>query len=208
MKFSFLPKEAKFFDLFERATENALMAARQLKELMDTYDNVQERVRLITEREHEGDFITHYIMDQLNTTFITPFDREDIHHLASAMDDVVDNIERAADATQVYRVMEPTAEARMLADTILRSTEVLHMAMQLLRDRPNMKRILEHCIEINRLENEADRVHRGALVSLFANPRDAVDVLRWWDIYETLESTTDRCEDVADVLQAMVLKHS
>lgn len=207
-RFSFIPRESKFFDMFEKASENVLHTARLLQEMLENYDDLEDRVNAIVEREHEGDFITHTIIEQLNTTFITPFDREDISRLTSAMDDVVDRLEGAADAMVVYRIAEPTPEARRLTSIIVKSAEVLNMAMPLLRERSQMKRILEHCIEINRLENEADRVHRAALIGVFAEPKDALDTLKWRDIYELLESATDRCEDVADALQALVMKHT
>ncbi|MCL4371566.1 MAG: DUF47 family protein [Chloroflexi bacterium] len=194
--------------MFEKASGNVLHTARLLQEMLEHYDDLENRVNAIVEREHEGDFITHTIIEQLNTTFITPFDREDIARLTSAMDDVVDRLEGAADAMVVYRIVEPTPEARRLSSIIVTSAEVLNMAMPLLRERSQMKRILEHCIEINRLENEADRVHRAALIGVFAEPKDAMDTLKWRDIYELLESATDRCEDVADALQALVMKHT
>ncbi len=207
-RFSFIPRESKFFDMFEKASENVLLTARLLQDMMEHYDNLEDRVNAIVEREHEGDFITHTIIEQLNTTFITPFDREDISRLTSAMDDVVDRLEGAADAMVVYRIKEPTEEARRLTSIIVKSAEVLNMAVPLLRERSEMKRILEHCIEINRLENEADRVHRGAMIGVFANATDALETLKWRDIYELLESATDMCEDVADALQALVMKHT
>ncbi len=205
--FNILPREAKFFDLFEKASDNLLKTAQLLGHMVNNFDDLENQVNAIVEREHEGDFITHSIMEQLNTTFITPFDREDIARLTSAMDDVVDRLEGAADAMMVYRIATPTSEAKRLTAIVVQSAEVLRMAIPMLRSKSQMKRILEHCIEINRLENEADRVHRDALIRLFADTTDAMHTLKWRDIYELLESATDRCEDVADALQALVMKH-
>lgn len=208
MRIRLIPQEVKFFDLFEKDADNVLRAARQLKDLVDEFQNVEEKVRLINEREHEGDFITHTIVEQLNKTFVTPFDREDIHALTCALDDVMDRMEAAAEAMHIYNVTEPMPEARALVDVIVKSAEEIALAIPLLRDRQQMPMILERCIEINRLENEADRIHRRALMPLFRGSHEALEVIKWKEIYEQLETATDRCEDVADVLQAMVMKHA
>lgn len=203
-----VPREEKFFDMFEKASRNMLQAAKLLQDMVNHYENVEQKVKEITEREHEGDTITHDIIAKLNSTFVTPFDREDIHHLTSAIDDVVDRIEAAADVMLIYRVEKPTQEVQRFAATLVKSAEEINAAVPLLRNRDHMKEVLDHCIEINRLENEGDQIHRAALFALFHDPTNAIDVIKWKEIYGQLEEATDRCEDVADVLQAMVMKHA
>ncbi|MBI2955650.1 MAG: DUF47 domain-containing protein [Chloroflexi bacterium] len=203
-----IPREEKFFDMFEKASRNMLEAAKLLQEMLSHYEDVEKKVSEITEREHQGDAITHDIIAKLNSTFVTPFDREDIHHLTSAIDDVVDRIEAAADVMLIYRIERPTPELQKFASILVRSAEEINSAVPLLRKRDRMKEILNRCIEINRLENEADQLQRAALVALFENPTNTIDVIRWREIYGQLEEATDRCEDVADVLQGMVMKHA
>ncbi|MBI4321624.1 MAG: DUF47 domain-containing protein [Chloroflexi bacterium] len=206
--FRLVPVEAQFFTMFENASQNLLEAAKLLKAMVYDFREVEEKVRRITEREHAGDTIIHDIIAKLNSTFVTPFDREDIHRFASAIDDVVDRIEAAADVTLIYQIDKPTVEMRTFADIIVRSAEEINIAVPMLKRRDRMKDILNHAIEINRLENEADQVYRAALVALFGKRADPIDVIRWREIYGQLEEATDRCEDVADVLQAMVMKHA
>lgn len=208
MRLRIIPQEVKFFELFEKDADNVLHGAKLLKDLVDDYRDVEEKVRLITEREHEGDFITHTIVEQLNKTFVTPFDREDMHILTSALDDVMDRMESAAEVMLIFNIPEPTNEVRALVNVIVKSAEEIALAIPLLRNRQDMRKILERCIEINRLENEADRLQRRALMALFHSPVDALDAIKWKEVYEQLEMATDRCEDVADVLQAMVMKHA
>lgn len=208
MRFRLIPQEAKFFELFNKDANNVLCAARLLRELVYDFRNVEDKVREITEREHEGDFITHSIVEQLNKTFVTPFDREDMHSLTSALDDVLDRMESAAEVMLIYDVSEPSEEVRGLVDIIVKSAEEIAKAVPLLCSRQQMRKILEHCIEINRLENEADRLERRALMLLFRDPVSTLEVVKWKEVYEQLEMATDRCEDVADVLQAIVMKHA
>jgi len=203
-----VPVEKGFFELFELASSNMLEAAKLLEHLASDYEEPERKVGRITEREHQGDTITHEIIAKLNSTFVTPFDREDIHRLTSAIDDVVDNIEAAADIMLICRVEQPTEDVRKFAEIIVKCAEQIHEAIPLLRHRQKMKGILTSCIEINRLENQADRINRAALIALFASPSDPLDVVRWRDIYGQLENAVDRCEDVADALQAMVMKHA
>ncbi|MCL5961271.1 MAG: DUF47 domain-containing protein [Chloroflexi bacterium] len=203
-----VPHEPAFFDLFERASSNLLAAANLLHDLVNYYSGAEKKVGRITEREHQGDTITHDIIAKLNSTFVTPFDREDMHRLTSAIDDVVDHIEAAADVMLIYRIDEPTEFVKEFAKIIVSCAEEIHAAIPLLRHRDQMKKILSLCIEINRLENSADAIHRAALVKLFANPTDPIDVIRWREIFGQLEAAADRCEDVADVLQGMVMKHA
>lgn len=206
-KFPFIPREEKFFDLFEQGTRNMVKAAQGLKELVDTWENVEEKVGEITELEHQGDTITHQIMAQLHRTFVTPFDREDIALLAHVLDDVTDFIQAAADAMLVYKVDYPSQRAKELADIIVQAVAEVERAVPQLRYQAKLKQILPRCVEINRLENMADRAFRSAMAELFDDSTDITYIIKWREIYEQMESATDRCEDVADVLEGVALKH-
>ena len=184
-------------------------AAKGLKGLVDTWDNTEGRVAEITELEHVGDTITHQIMEQLNRTFVTPFDREDIAQLAHVLDDVTDFIHAAADAMFIYKIDHPSQRAKELANIIVQAASEVERAVPRLRQRGNeLKQIFEHCVEINRLENMADRVFRSAQAELFDDTSDITDIIKWREIYEYMESATDRCEDVANVLEGVALKHA
>jgi len=183
--------------------------AENLQALVDTWGNIEGRVAEITELEHAGDTITHQIMAQLNRTFVTPFDREDITQLAHVLDDVTDFIHAAADAMFIYKVERPTQRAKELADIIVQAASEVARAMpRLRRHGKELNQILEHCVEINRLENMADRVFRAAQAELFNDTTDIANIIKWREIYEYMESATDRCEDVADVLEGVALKHA
>ncbi|MFC2060689.1 DUF47 domain-containing protein [Chloroflexota bacterium] len=208
LKFPFIPKEEKFFNLFEEGARNVVKAAQGLKELVDTWKNIEAKVSEITELEHYGDIVTHQIMEQLNRTFVTPFDREDITLLAHALDDVIDFIKAASDAMLLYKVGQPSQRAQELADIILQGASEIERAMPQLRHRAELKQIFKRCVEINRLENMADRVFRSAMAELFDDSADFAHVIKWREIYAHMESATDRCEDVADVLEGVALKHA
>ena len=207
-KFPFMPREEKFFDLFEQSAENMVKAAQGLKEMVDNWGDVEKRVGQITELEHEGDTITHQIIAQLHRTFVTPFDREDIALLAHTLDDVTDFIHAAADAMLIYKVDYPSLSAKELADIIVQATAEVERAIPQLRNRAQLKRVLVRCVEINRLENMADTVYRAAMAELFNDSPDMAYVIKWREIYEHMESATDRCEDVANVLEGVALKHA
>ena len=208
MRFPFIPREEKFFDLFEESARNLVRGAGLLAELIEKWENIEERVSEITELEHHGDNITHRIIAQLHATFITPIDREDIAQLAERMDDVMDFIEGAAVAMLIYEVKRPTERAQELADILVRTTSEVSAAIPRLRRRNQLNKIPEHCIEINRLENEADGVVRAALTELFHNQVDLADVIKWREIYEHMETATDRCEDIANVLEGVMIKRA
>jgi len=203
-----MPKEEKFFDLFEQSARNMVKAAQSLKQLVDNWQEVEKGVDGITELEHEGDTITHQIMAMLHRTFVTPFDREDMASLAHVMDDVTDFIHAAADAMLIYKVDYPSQRAKELADIIVQATTEVERAIPQLRHKAKLKQVLERCVEINRLENMADRVFRSAMAELFNDSPDIADLIKWREIYEHMESATDRCEDVADVLEGVALKHA
>jgi predicted phosphate transport protein (TIGR00153 family) len=182
--------------------------ARGLQDLLDSWENVAIKVAEITELEHEGDSITHQIVAQLHRTFVTPFDREDIALLSHVMDDVTDFIHSTADAMLIYKIDQPTQRAKELADIIVQATTEIERAMPLLRRHSELKNVLEYCIELNRLENMADKVFRAALGELFEDTKDTIYIIKWREIYEHMESATDRCEDVANVLEGVALKHA
>ena len=207
-KFSFMPRNEKFFDLFEESARNMVKAARGLQELVESWNNIEGRIAEITELEHQGDSITHQIIAQLNRTFVTPFDREDIALLAHTMDDITDFIHAAADAMFIYKIDRPSQRAKELADIIVQGAAEVEKAMPQLRNRAGLKRMPEHCVEMNRLENLADRVYRAAIAELFDGVLDITQVIKWREIYEHMESATDRCEDVANVLEGVALKHA
>jgi len=207
IKFPFIPKEAKFFDLFEQSAQNMVKTAQALKKLVHTCNDVGGSVAVISELEHQGDIITHQIIAQLHRTFVTPFDREDIVMLAQSLDDVTDLIHAAADAMFIYKIAHPAPRALELADIILQAAVEVEKAMPQLRSPKEMKQMLPRCVEINRLENEADRVFRAAMGELFDDSTDMAHIIKWREIYEYMESATDRCEDVANVLEGVALKH-
>jgi len=197
-----------FFDLFEEAAKNAHLGALALQELLADFTNVPDKVRRIKDIEHAGDKITHEVIDRLNRTFITPIDREDIHELACRIDDIIDLIDTCVNRMVIYKVRSSTPEALGLARCLHHATGLIVEAVDLLRDMKNGKRINEKCIAIQTQENEADRIMQTALESLFANSHDPIEIIKWKDLYEEIESATDRCEDVANVLDSIVLKHA
>ncbi len=206
-KFPFIPREEKFFELFEESAHNAVKTAQKLKKLVDTWHDVEIMTGEITELEHEGDRITHQIMKELNRTFVTPFDREDIASLAHSLDDVTDFIHAAADAMLIYKIDQPTQRAKELTETIVQAASEIEKAVPQLRHRTQLKQVMERCVEINRLENVADKVFRAAMAELFNDSKDFAHVIKWREIYEHMESATDRCEDVANVLEGVAIKH-
>ncbi|MGA2193037.1 MAG: DUF47 family protein [Nitrospirota bacterium] len=205
MRFSFIPREEKFFDLFEEAAANIFKSAKIMKEMVDNYSIAEAKAKEIFDAEYEGDRITHEIIRRLNKTFITPLDREDIYNLAGKLDDILDMIEAVADRMIIYKIEEPTIECKKLVAIILRMTEVITWGVGNLK---HLGQVYDHCIEINRLENEADRVTRDAIGRLFDQEKDPIAVIKWKEIYEKLEDTTDSCEDVANILESVVLKNA
>ncbi len=201
------PKEIDFFEIFDKAASNLTKATSLLVSLMVNFDNVEERAKEIYEVEQDGDMLTHDIMKKLNRTFITPIDREDIHALASRMDDILDLVWGCVDRLIVFKIAAPTKEAVELARDLHNTTEVLQKTIKELRAK-NYSHVQEHCIEINRLENRIDRTFRDALGKLFDDMHDPLLIIKWKEIYEHLEDASDRCEDVANVLEGIVLKNA
>jgi hypothetical protein len=209
-RFRLIPREERFFDLFDDSAHNVVKASRCLKQLVENWEHVEACVAEITELEHHGDTITHQIIALLNRAFITPspFDREDITVLAHTLDDVVDFIHSASDAMLLYKVAPPGLRVKELADIIVQSALEVEKAVPMLRSRSDLKNMLQSCVEINRLENVADRVYRAALAELFDDATNLAEVIKWREIYDHMESATDRCEDVSNVLEGVALKHA
>lgn len=203
--FRLIPREEKFFEMFEAAARNIHRGAELLVEMMEDYHDPEKQADAILQVEHQGDTITHDIIHKLNQTFITPIDREDIYSLAGALDDVLDLIEAVSDRMLMYRVQEPTEVAKQLAVVIRQSTSEIVKGVTLLGKAGDVR---PHCIEINRLENEADRLSRDAVAALFHSERDPITILKWKELYEHLEEATDRCEDVANIVENIVLKNT
>ena len=207
-KLSLIPKEKKFFVLFEQGTQNAVKIAQQLKDLVDIWENVKERVGVITDLEHQGDAITHQIFEQLHRSFITPFDREDIAMLAHSLDDVTDFIHAAADAMFLYHVKRPTNKAKELVDIVLQVVVETEKAVSEMHDRVGRKNLMKRCVEINRLENVGDSVYRAAMAELFNDSADIAGLIKWREVYNHMESVIDRCEDIANILEGVAIKYS
>jgi len=201
------PKETDFFEIFDRASVNVTKAASLLVALMENFDNLEARSKEIYEVEQEGDILTHEIMKKLNKSFITPIDREDLHALAASLDDVLDLIWGAVDRLVIFKVKESTPDAIKISKDLLATTEVMHKAIHKLKEK-NYSYVQDYCIEINRLENMIDRDFRDALAKLFDEVKDPILIIKWKEIYEHLEDASDRCEDVANVLEAIVLKYA
>jgi len=208
-KFSLIPKDTEFYDLFEQETANLVVAGEKLVDLFNNYENVEAKAKELKDLEHRGDVITHEIIARVHRTFVTPIDREDITLLAHSLDDVMDFIEAAGRTAHLYRIAKPTERARELASIVAKVTCKLNEVMPQLRHRDKFKWILKQCVEINTLENEADDVHHAALAELFeACASDACEVIKWRELYQHLEDATDRGEDVANVLEGVVLKYA
>lgn len=200
-----IPHDEKFYDLFREQAENIHKASGMLASLFEDYTDVEKRVTEIKFLEHKGDQLTHALMMKLNQTFITPFDREDVHSLSSALDDVLDLVDAAASRLVIYKVTSVTPGARQLSKVIVHGTEIILKAVSHLQ-KPDS--ILEYCEQVAQLEEEADRIKGECVARLFENSTNPVEIIKWKEIYEVLEATTDKCEDVADVLEAVVLKGS
>jgi len=208
MRFSLIPRNYQFYDLFEDSAQKLVAAAELLSDLLAHFENVDMKTARIKELEHEADNITHEIYKQVHQTFVTPLDREDIAALAQRMDDVMDYMEGAATAIRIYEIGQPTPAARSIADLVRLQCVQLQRAVSGLRSSRNFKEILEQLKEINRLENEADTQFLTAMADLFKGELRTVDIIKWRDIYDQLERATDSAEQVAHVLEAIVLKNA
>lgn len=203
MRLRLIPREESFFDLFEDLARKLQDGADELLDLLKNYSDLDRKSGRVLDIEHEGDEITHEIIRRLNTTFITPFDREDIHRLASHMDDVLDCIEAAAEYLQLHRIDQPLPQMISLAETLAVAAGITAQSMPGLR---KMKDLSDYWVEINRLENESDRTFRRTIAELFSGDYKAMDVLKYKDIVEQIENAMDRLEDVANTVEGIVLK--
>ena len=199
------PREREFFDLFEEAGRNIARAGGLIEQIFAEWPDQRELVRELVDCEHEGDRITHAIIRRLNKTFVTPIDREDIYALASVLDDVVDFIEEAADFLGLYRIEAPMAQAQQMAAILARACTAIAAALPNLR---GFRDVHEFTVEINRLENEGDRLIREALASLFDTGIDPMLVIRWKDVFERLEAALDSTERTANILEGILIKNT
>jgi len=203
----FLPKETSFFDFFEQHAALTVEGCKEFLSLASTGANVLAKAKRIKEIEHETDVVTHRCVEALHKTFITPIERDDIYRLISRMDDIVDFIEAASERIALYDMKEMTPEVKDLADILVRAVQQIVVAVKGLRNMKNAEPVLQACVDINRLENEGDTILRNALARLFKEERDPITVIKWKEIYEGLETATDRCEDVANIIEGVVLEH-
>lgn len=202
------PTEETFLPQFNRAAEIIVKAARELDALAADLSDMEVRVQRIKHLEHEGDEVAHQTFAALGRTWITPIDREDIHTLVSSLDNILDDVDAVAARLVIFRIQQPTREMKVATELIVQSVQAIQRAVALLGDMKNSKQIIDACIEIKRLESEADSLHRMAIGKLFDSEKDPIHLLKWKEIYEFLEMATDRCEDVANVLEQIVLKSS
>src|SRR5262249_9734631 len=203
-----LPKETSFFDFFERHAAKIVEGVKEFLALASNELDVPSAAKRIKEIEHETDVITHHCVEALHKTFITPIERDDIYRLITRMDDIMDYVEAAAERIALYEIKTLTPESKAMAVVLLRATEEIQRALRGLRDMRNGEAIIRSCIEINRMENEADDILRSTVAKLFKEERDPIVVIKWKEIYENLENATDRCEDVANIIEGVVLEHA
>jgi hypothetical protein len=203
-----LPKETSFFDFFEEHAALTVQGTKEFLSLVQSGANIDAKARRIKEIEHETDVITHRCVEALHKTFITPLERDDIYRLITKMDDVMDFVEAASERIALYEVKTMTDEVKDLADVLTRAAESVHDACRGLRNLKHPENILKKCVEINRLENEGDAILRRAVARLFKEEKDAITVIKWKEIYENLENATDRCEDVANIIEGVVLENA
>jgi predicted phosphate transport protein (TIGR00153 family) len=204
LAFRLIPREEKFFTDFQALADELKVGAHLLEQMLEPEHPVWNKADEIKEVEHKCDSLTHGIIQRLNRTFVTPLDREDIHALARSLDDVMDSIDAAATLVRLYRLDSVRFGARELAQIITASTYQVRLALDALEQQ---KGILGHAVEINRLENEADRIHQQAVSQLFDAEHDPLTVMKWKESLDFLEDATDRCEDVANVLEGVMVKH-
>jgi predicted phosphate transport protein (TIGR00153 family) len=208
-RFSFIPRDMEFYDLFEQETKNLVVAAEKLVDLFEHYENVEGKAKELKALEHQGDVITHEIIARVHRSFVTPLDREDITLLAHSLDDVMDFIEAAGRTAWLYHIGVPTERARELARIVLQMARKLNEVIPRLRRRDQYTWILKQGVDINTLENDADEVHHAALAEIFdVCSSDTCGVIKWREVYDHLENATDRGEDVANVLEGIVLKNA
>jgi uncharacterized protein len=205
MRLPLIPRDEKFFDMFVEDAGNVLSAARLLEQFFRNYGERERLANQLLDAEHVGDRISHEIGHKLEATFVTPFDREDIHALISRLDDIIDLIEEVADTCILYDIEAPTPAAQEQAEIVVRQCEQIQLALRKLRA---FKGLEDHWIEIHRLENEGDRIVRKAVAGLFSERHDPIEIIKWKDVYSLLEEAIDTCEDAANVIERIVVKHA
>lgn len=203
-----IPKNEKFFDLFEQEADNMITMGKAFHKFVHQFDRAEERIKQIHDIEHEGDILTHEIIDKLNRSYITPIDREDIQALSKAIDDVVDVIQGAADRMVMYRIETSTEALMDMADILMHSIDETAKAVKSLRTLSDSRRVLDYCIEVNRYENEGDAMLRKTMSKLFDNAKDPIELIKWKEIYECVEIALDKCEDVANVIEGIIVKNA
>jgi predicted phosphate transport protein (TIGR00153 family) len=204
----FLPRETSFFDFFEQHAGLTIEGTKEFLSMVTTGANIATKCRRISDIEHETDTITHRCVEALHKTFITPIDRDSIHRLITRMDDIMDYVEAAAERIELYEIVTMTSDVRDLADVLHRSSLQVEQAVRGLRTLKDSQATLKLCIDINRLENEADAILRRSVARLFKDEKDPIIVIKWKEIYENLEMASDRCEDVANIIEGVILEHS
>ena len=205
--FSLIPREVQFFEFFERSAQLLQEASMVLRELIADFQDLPAKAQRMERLEHDADRVTHEIMANLNRTFITPIDREDIHRLATSLDDVMDFVEAVTERLILYKVKQLTPRFKAIVEVISKQIHEIHLMIPRLRALRHAD-ILQHCIEVNRLENEGDRLLREAVAELFEKGGDPLEVMKWRDLYDLLETATDKCEDVAVVIEGIFLKNA
>lgn len=206
--FRITPKEEIFFDLFVETAKNTCRSAEMLEELMVNYVSVNDKIKQIEELEHECDQNVHNILKQLNKSFITPIDREDIHAIAKEMDNITDAIESTAHRFRMFNVGSIREDAKKVASLIVQCTKELTGVMEEMKNMKTSTELEKKIIEVNRIENVGDEIYRDAIAQLFVAEKDAIEVVKWKEIYEYLENTLDACEDVANLVEGVVMKHA
>lgn len=204
----FLPRETSFFDFFEQHATLTIEGTKEFLSLVTTGANIATKCRRISDIEHETDTITHRCVEALHKTFITPIDRDSIHRLITRMDDIMDFVESASERIELYELTVMTSDVRDLADVLHRTALQVEQAVRGLRTLKDPQATLKLCIDINRLENEADAILRRSVARLFKDEKDPIMIIKWKEVYEHLESATDRCEDVANIIEGVILEHA
>lgn len=204
----FLPRETSFFDFFEQHARLTEEGIREFAALAAPGANIIFKAKRIKEIEHETDVVTHRCVEALHKTFITPIERDDIYKLITRMDDIMDNVEATAERIVLYDLTVMRPEVSQMADVLIRSAEQVRKAVSGLRSMKNAQPILQTCVEINQLENEADALLRAALARIFREEKDTLTIIKWKEVFEYLESASDRCEDVAQIIEGVVLEHA
>lgn len=205
MKFRLFPRGDDFFLLFEQAADNLVDGASHLQDFMNNYETIEQKAQVIKGIEHKGDQLTHEIVERLNRTFITPMDREDIHALSTGLDDVVDSIEAVSNRMIAFKIEAPTEELKEMTDILYHAGEEIQKAVHSLRKLDDM---MSFCIQIKNLETRADEISRQMISDLFDKEKDPIAVIKWKEIYGRMEAATDRCEDIANIIESIVVKNA